>query len=40
MDRRTKILGGLFGLAVLYALLSGVVYPRWIKEWINLDERR
>jgi len=39
MDRRTKILGGLFGLAVLYALLSGVVYPRWIKEWINLDDR-
>lgn len=39
MDRRTKILSGLLGLAVLYGLFSGVIYPRYIKKWLTLDER-
>jgi len=38
MDRRTRILAGLFGLVVVYALLSSVVYPRWLKPMLEIDK--
>lgn len=39
MDKRSKILAGVFGVVVAYALLAGVVYPTWIKPLLTLDER-
>lgn len=39
MDRRTKILGLLFGGAIAFAVLSNVIYPQWIKPLIELDQR-
>jgi len=39
MDRRTKILSAVFGAVLLYALLSSLVYPLWIKPLLNIDER-
>lgn len=39
MDSRTKILAGLFGAVLLYALVSSIVYPRWIEPMLNIDER-
>lgn len=39
MDRRTKILASVFGVAVVYALLSSVVYPRWIRPFFTIDEQ-
>ena len=39
MDRRTKIVAGVFGLLVAYALVSGVVYPRWIEPQLTIEER-
>lgn len=38
MDRRTKILAGVLGAAVLYGIVSSVVYPRMIRPWLTLDE--
>jgi len=39
MDRRTKILTTLFGTLLVCALLSSVVYPRWIEPMLKIDER-
>jgi len=39
MDRRTKILTALFSVLIGYAVVSGVVYPKWIKPQITIDER-
>jgi len=39
MDKRTRILGAVFGAAAAYALLAGVVYPRWIRPLLTLEER-
>lgn len=39
MDKRTKILASLFGVVIVYALFSQVVYPHWIEKWLTLDER-
>jgi len=39
MDRRTRILGGVFGAIALYAFVSAVVYPAWIEPLMTLDER-
>ena len=39
MDRRTKILTTLFGAFLAYALVSGVVYPRWIEPLLKIDGR-
>lgn len=39
MDKRSKILAGVFGVVVAYALLAGVVYPTWIKPLLTIDER-
>jgi hypothetical protein len=39
MDRRTKILAAVFGAVLLYAMLSSLVYPQWIKPLLNIDER-
>jgi len=39
MDRRRRILLALFGAAVGYALLSGVVYPNWIQPLMTIDDR-
>lgn len=39
MDRRTKILAGLFGLVLVYALFSSVVYPQWLKPMFEIDKR-
>ncbi|MBU0717550.1 MAG: hypothetical protein KJ749_04815, partial [Planctomycetes bacterium] len=39
MDRRTKILAGIFGAFIAYAVLGNVVYPRWIEPILVIDER-
>lgn len=39
MDRRTRILGGVFLAFIVYALLSSVVYPRWIEPLLSIDGR-
>lgn len=39
MDKRTKILAGLFGAVVGYVALANVVYPTWIKPLVHIDER-
>jgi hypothetical protein len=39
MDHRSKILASVFGVAIGYAVLAGVVYPRWIRPLLTLDER-
>lgn len=39
MDRRTKILASLFGLAIVYILGVQVVYPRWIEPVFSLKKR-
>jgi len=39
MDNRTKILAALFGTMIVYALVSGVVYPSWIKPLLTIDGR-
>ena len=39
MDRRTKILAGVLGLAVLFGIFSQVIYPDYIRPWLTLDER-
>ncbi len=36
MDRRTKILAGVFGIGILYALVSTVVYPKWIEPQLKI----
>ncbi len=38
MDRRTRILAGVFGIGILYALVSAVVYPKWIEPQLKLDQ--
>lgn len=39
MDRRTKILVGLFGAVLAYGLISSVVYPRWIEPMLQIEQR-
>ncbi|MBI4719227.1 MAG: hypothetical protein HY763_15625 [Planctomycetes bacterium] len=39
MDRRTRILLGVFGLGVGYVFLTRVAYPLWIEPLVTLDER-
>lgn len=39
MDRRTKILAAVFGAVLLYAMLSYLVYPQWIKPLLNIGEQ-
>ncbi len=39
MDRRTKILGGVFLAIVCYALIANVAYPSWIKPLLETGER-
>lgn len=39
MDKRTKILVGLFGGVLAYILISSVVYPQWIEPLLNIDKR-
>ncbi|GAF79125.1 unnamed protein product, partial [marine sediment metagenome] len=38
MDRRMKILAGLFGAVIAYALVNTVVYPRWIEPLLTIDQ--
>ncbi|MCH7994945.1 MAG: hypothetical protein IIB57_10960, partial [Planctomycetes bacterium] len=39
MDRRTKILAGLFAVVVGYGIFSSVVYPTWIEPLVTIDDR-
>ncbi|MCO6437260.1 MAG: hypothetical protein J5J06_09265 [Phycisphaerae bacterium] len=39
MNQRSRILAGLFGLAIAYAVIANVVYPRWIEPLVKIDER-
>ncbi len=39
MDKRTKIMAGLFGLMVLYFVGSSMVYPQWIEPLMTFDKR-
>lgn len=39
MNQRTKLLVGVFSAAIAYAMISGVVYPKWIKPLVTLDQR-
>lgn len=39
MDLRAKILSAVFALAVMYVLVTSVVYPRWIEPLVSIDER-
>jgi len=39
MDRRTKLLGSLFGLVIAGTLIGKVAYPRWIEPLLTLDGR-
>lgn len=38
MDRRTRIFATVFGVIVVYALVSTVAYPRWIEPLFTIDE--
>ncbi len=38
MDRRSKILATVSGAALMYALVSAVVVPKWIKPLLALDD--
>ncbi len=38
MDRRTKILGTLFGVFIAYAVVAQVVYPTWIEPLVTIDD--
>ncbi len=39
MDRNARILAGLFGGCVIYALYAAVARPRWIEPLLTIDER-
>lgn len=39
MDKRTKILAGLFGVVIAYGLFTKVVYPTWIEPLVTIDDR-
>jgi hypothetical protein len=38
MDKRTRILGGLFGVAIAYAFVANVVYPHWIEPLVHIGD--
>lgn len=39
MDKRTKILAGLFGAMIAYGAITKVVYPTWIEPLVTIDDR-
>lgn len=39
MNKRTKILATAFSIVIAYAMISSVVYPRWIKPLVTIDVR-
>ncbi len=39
MDKKTKILAGVFGAMVLYIMVSKSVYPWWIEPLVTLSDR-
>ncbi len=39
MDKRTKILAGLFGAMIAYGFISKIIYPAWVEPLLTIDDR-